>query len=149
MEENSGKALYLHRIWLLLCAVCCAGISFFGERMPSVYRGKLFGILACVLMVILSLISLAAGDISVMGLLDQDKRSGLSPGRIRRLACAACAVFLAGTAAEAAYAVYGLRAGYADLMRDALTGAAIYTAGLLLAQKILDGMAGRELKREQ
>ncbi len=138
MKEHSRKSFpVLYGIWLLLCAAGCVWISLYGKKISSLYTGKLCGVCACALMVFLAAASFAAGDIGLTGLADPDAAERMSPRRSRKTAAVVGAVFLAGTAAETAYALYGLRRGYADLMGDALAAAGIYTAASLAARKIL------------
>ncbi len=147
MEQNSGRETsYLYKFWLLLCAAGCLGISLYGEKMlPSAWIGKLCGIFACVLMVILSAVSFATGDAAILGLTDPDAGQKLSKLQCRKAAAAACVIFLTAAAAEAAYAYYGLYGGHMmSLMEDALITAAIYTAASLTARKLLAVMTGKK-----
>ena len=136
----------MYKFWLLLCAAGCMGISFYGEKLlPAAWIGKLCGICACALMTLLSVFSFVTGDTGLLGLTDPDKGQEFSRWSRRIPAAAACMIFLAGTAAETAYAFYSLRGGYTtSLMGDALMTAAIYTAASLTARKLLTVMAGRE-----
>lgn len=139
-QDSVREASYLYKFWLLLCAACCMGISFYGEKMPSVYIGKLCGIFACSLMVILAAFSFLTGDMGLLGLTDPAAEQGLSR-QSRKPAAAACVIFLTGTAVEAAYAYYGLYTGHAvSFIWDALITAAIYAAASLAARKLLTVM---------
>lgn len=130
--EKSYRAL---GIWVFFCAVICIIYSLYGDRIPVLYMGKLFGIICSVMLDILSLMVYMTGKVYWMNGITYEEAAAAGNSQKKKFAAKTTGIFLGCTVLEILYFLYGVHLKKTDLQKDSMVTAGILCAAVLLVQK--------------
>lgn len=136
MTKQSGESYRELGIWGFSCAVICIVYSLCGDRIPALYMGKIFGIICCIMLDILSLMVYVTEKVYWMNGITYQEAAEAERGQRKKFAAKTAGIFSVCTVLEILYFFYGLQMKTSNLQKDSMITAGLLCAAVLAAQKI-------------